>query len=77
MYTIEFQKRELPHAHFLIILNEHYKLLTPETYDRFVCAEIPDENIYPNLYSLVTQHMIHDPCGNLNPTNSCTKKRML
>ncbi|XP_027768140.1 uncharacterized protein LOC107002396 isoform X1 [Solanum pennellii] len=75
MYTIEFQKRGLPHAHFLIILNENYKLLTPEAYDRFVCAEIPDENIYPYLYSLVTQHMMHGPCGNLNPTNSCMKKK--
>ncbi|XP_075108682.1 uncharacterized protein LOC107781498 [Nicotiana tabacum] len=42
MYTIEFQKRGLPHAHFLIILADKHKLLTPESYDKFVCAELPD-----------------------------------
>ncbi|XP_015161034.1 uncharacterized protein [Solanum tuberosum] len=42
MYTIEFQKCGLPHAHFLIILADNYKLLTPEAYDQLVCAEIPD-----------------------------------
>ncbi|XP_047254854.1 uncharacterized protein LOC124888485 [Capsicum annuum] len=75
MYTAEFQKRGLPHAHFLIILDENYKLLTPEAYDQFVCAELPDEKTNPYLYSLVTQHMMHGSCGSFNPTNSCMKKK--
>ncbi|XP_075093689.1 uncharacterized protein LOC107772267 isoform X1 [Nicotiana tabacum] len=73
MYTVEFQKRGLPHAHFLIRLDEEYKLLTPEAYDRFVCAELPDKKKNPTLYSLVIDHMMHGPCGELNPTNSCMK----
>ncbi|XP_075101221.1 uncharacterized protein LOC142176782 [Nicotiana tabacum] len=28
-----------------------------------------------DLYSLVLKHMMHGPCGNLNPTNSCMKKK--
>ncbi|XP_075076285.1 uncharacterized protein LOC142162952 [Nicotiana tabacum] len=42
MYTTEFQKHVLPHAHFLLILADDYKLLTPEAYDKFVSAELPD-----------------------------------
>ncbi|XP_069144240.1 uncharacterized protein [Solanum lycopersicum] len=74
MYTVEFQKRGLPHAHFLIILMDGYKLLTPEAYDKIVCAELPDPHIDHDLYKLVTKHMIHGPCGYLNPSNSCMQK---
>ncbi|XP_019237811.1 PREDICTED: uncharacterized protein LOC109217964 [Nicotiana attenuata] len=73
MYTIEFQKRGLPHAHFLIILADEHKLLTPESYDKFVCAELPDSKKDHDLYSLVIKHMMHGPCGKLNPTNICMK----
>ncbi|XP_075099144.1 uncharacterized protein LOC142176012 [Nicotiana tabacum] len=73
MYTIEFQKRGLPHAHFLIILADEHKLLTPESYDKFVCAELPDSKKDRDLYSLVIKHMMHGPCGKLNPTNICMK----
>ncbi|XP_019233403.1 PREDICTED: uncharacterized protein LOC109214007 [Nicotiana attenuata] len=44
MYTIEFQKRELP-----------------------------DSKKDRDLYSLVIKHMVHGPCGKLNPTNICMK----
>ncbi|KAG5584042.1 hypothetical protein H5410_044476 [Solanum commersonii] len=60
MYTIEFQKQGLPHAHFLIILMDRYKLLTPQSYDKIVCAELPDPHIDHHLYKLVTKHMIHE-----------------
>lgn len=69
MYTIEFQKRGLPYAHFLIILSNDYKLLTTEAYDNISKVEIPDANT-KYLRSLVLKHMMHGPCGNLNPTNS-------
>ena len=75
MYTVKFQKRGLPHAHFLIILDEKYKLLTPEAYDKFVCAELPDPKRNSDLFMLVTQHMLHGPCGQLNPTSPCMKKK--
>ncbi|XP_009776910.1 uncharacterized protein [Nicotiana sylvestris] len=74
MYTIEFQKRGLPHAHFLIILADGYKLLTLEAYDKVVCAELPDGNTNSYLHSLVVKHMMHGPCGSLNPTSPCMKK---
>ncbi|XP_070037633.1 uncharacterized protein [Nicotiana tomentosiformis] len=74
MYTIEFQKCGPPHAHFLIILTDDYKLLTPKAYDKFVCAEVPDPDINSYLHKLVTKHVMHGPCDNLYPTNSCMKR---
>lgn len=63
-YTIEFQKRGLLHAHFLNILKEKYKLLTPEAYDQFVCAELLDSKANSNLFKPVTLFIIHDTCVN-------------
>ncbi|GAA0171615.1 hypothetical protein LIER_41192 [Lithospermum erythrorhizon] len=75
VHVIEFQKRGLPHAHFLIILKPQFKLLTPEAYDRIVCAELPDQAADPYFYSLVVKHMMHGPYGDLNPSNVCMKNR--
>ncbi|KAG2688681.1 hypothetical protein I3760_09G107200 [Carya illinoinensis] len=44
VYVIEHQKRGLPHAHFLIILQRNWKLYAPESFDEIVSAEIPDKN---------------------------------
>nr|XP_016469496.1 PREDICTED: uncharacterized protein LOC107791864 [Nicotiana tabacum] len=74
MYTVEFQKRGLPHAHFLIILSNEQKLLTTEAYDDIIRAELPDSNREPNLHKLVLKHMMHGLCGILNPINCCMKK---
>ena len=71
VYVVEFQKRGLPHAHFLLIMNSNYKLVVPEQYDRVISAELPDRHKYPELYAMVVKHMMHGPCGNLNPKNVC------
>jgi hypothetical protein len=63
VYTIEFQKRGLPHAHLLFVLRSEDKLSTPEMIDRVVCAEIPDQNKNPGLYDIVIRCMMHGPCG--------------
>ncbi|XP_073120893.1 uncharacterized protein [Henckelia pumila] len=73
-YVIEFQKRGLPHAHFLLILSQASKMFYPEAFDRIVCAELPDQITHPYLFSLVVKHMIHGPCGSLNPSCPCMKK---
>jgi hypothetical protein len=47
VYVVEFQKRGLPHAHFLLIMDSRYKLVVPEQYDRVISAELPDKHKYP------------------------------
>ncbi|KAF1866293.1 hypothetical protein Lal_00024297 [Lupinus albus] len=73
MYTIEFQKRGLPHAHLLIFLHPSYKYPTPNDIDRIICAEIPNQSDNPKLHNLVKCHMIHGPCGSSNRSSLCMK----
>ncbi|XP_074314952.1 uncharacterized protein LOC141651129 [Silene latifolia] len=72
VYVVEFQKRGLPHVHFLIILKDGYRLKCPADFDKFVCAEIPSM-ANPSLRASVLKHMMHGPCGELNPECSCMK----
>jgi len=61
VYTVEFQKRGLPHAHILIILSGRQH--TWQEVDSVVCAEIPDQQKYPRLFDVVTTSMLHGRCG--------------
>ena len=72
LYSIEFQKRGLPHAHILLWLTKDAKI-RPDLIDRVVCAELPDRDLDPELYSIVTSHMVHGPCGHLNANSPCMK----
>ena len=74
-YVVEFQKRGLPHAHFLLIMTGKYKYTCPEQYDRIISAELPNKHKYPELYKMVIKHMMHGPCGALNKLCPCTKNR--
>ena len=71
VYVVEFQKRGLPHAHLLII-EWKYKLTCPKQYDMIITVELPNKKKYPKLYKMVTKHMMHGPCGTLNPYCPCT-----
>mgnify|MGYP004713635849 CR=1 FL=1 len=73
IYVIEFQKRGFLHAHLLLILKPQFKLLNPESFDRIVCAELPDPKQHPHLYSLILKHMIHGPCGTVDKSSPCMK----
>ncbi|KAB2625677.1 hypothetical protein D8674_017337 [Pyrus ussuriensis x Pyrus communis] len=72
-YVIEFQKRGLPHVHMLVVLDENDKINNPDEYDRIVRAEIPNEDVEPQLYNVVLKHMIHGPCGIHNLQSPCMK----
>ena len=73
MYVIEFQKRGLPHVHMLLIFDNNDKLHDPQNYDSIVRAEIPNKAEEPQLHEAVLKHMIHGPCGTLNPRSPCMK----
>ncbi|XP_074297161.1 uncharacterized protein LOC141627852 [Silene latifolia] len=72
VYVVEFQKRGLPHVHFLIIFKDGHNLKCAADYDKFVSAEIPTA-ANPSLRAIVLKHMMHGPCGKLNPECSCMK----
>jgi hypothetical protein len=63
IWVIEFQKRGLPHAHILLILDEVSKLHIAENYDSMVSAEILGPICYPEVYETITSCMVHRPCG--------------
>jgi hypothetical protein len=74
MYTVEFQKRGLPHAHILLIMHPEDKPREPEDVDRCVRATIPepgDPNFTPRLRELVLANMVHGPCGSIDPKCPC------
>lgn len=62
IYTIEFQKRGLPHAHILISLEHQDRVEGSSMIDQVVSAEIPGMHTHPKLHELVKCHMIHGPC---------------
>jgi hypothetical protein len=71
VYTVEYQKRGLPHAHILLILHPEDRPTSPQDFDRFVSAQIPDEISNPRLFAAVSEFMIHtctDACKVANAT---------
>ena len=73
VYVVEFQKRGLPHAHILLIMDHDDKIRDVEGIDNIICAEIPDRNIDPNRYDIVTSNIMHGPCGPAYLGSPCMK----
>ncbi|XP_076933391.1 uncharacterized protein LOC143599263 [Bidens hawaiensis] len=71
LYTVEFQKRGLPHCHILLWVSPSCRIKDACEIDNFISAEIPDPSAEPHLYKIVTELMIHGPCGLLNPNSPC------
>jgi len=66
LYSIEFQKRGLPHVHILVWIEKKGNEITTEIIDSWISAEIPNPTIDPLGYILVSEHMMHGPCGEKN-----------
>ncbi|KAM3270518.1 hypothetical protein P3S67_028720 [Capsicum chacoense] len=71
IYTIEFQKRGLPHAHILLFLNESNKFPCASDIDRIISVEIPDKVNDLHYYDAVKNMMMHGPCGSTGKFSSC------
>nr|XP_016456633.1 PREDICTED: uncharacterized protein LOC107780595 [Nicotiana tabacum] len=74
LYTIEFQKRGLPHAHILLFLHPTLKSPSTDHIDKLIAAEIPDLEVDPDGYNAVKNFMMHGPCGELNRHCPCMKQ---
>ncbi|SGY19929.1 BQ5605_C017g08389 [Microbotryum silenes-dioicae] len=62
VYVVKFQKRGLPHAHILFIMDPEDKPKTNDDYDKIVTAEIPDRDKFPALFETITNSMLHRRC---------------
>ena len=80
IYSVEFQKRGLPHAHILLCLAAEDRQYAAEHFDEFVSAELPCPTTQPGLYKKVMEHMVHKPCHLMqecvckNANNVCRKQ---
>ena len=72
-WTIEFQKRGLPHAHILLIMRSDCKPRTPADVDRVVSAELPDDSDphQAELFQTVSSLLMHGPCGAFGFSKPC------
>ena len=73
IYMIEFQKRGLPHVHYLVWLHSNDKPRTPSDIDLIISAELPCIETDLDAYNVVSKFMIHGPCGSVNPKSACMK----
>ncbi|KAJ3702052.1 hypothetical protein LUZ61_005757 [Rhynchospora tenuis] len=71
IYTVEFQKRGLPHVHIVVWLADRHYLSTPSGVDSIISAELPDPSVDPEGYGAVSRFMIHGPCGAAQPSSPC------
>lgn len=53
--------------------------MTIDEIDDVISVEIPDKDMNPQLHKVVSEYMVHGPCGPLNPTSPCMHdgKKML
>ena len=63
LYSIEFQKRGLPHVHILVWVDKRNTEINANIIDSWISAEIPNPEEDPLGYVLVSEHMMHGPCG--------------
>jgi hypothetical protein len=52
-HVTEFQKHVLPRNHFLLVMANKDKLRSPDEFDKYISAEIPDKDKYLVLHDLV------------------------
>ncbi|GJV87496.1 DNA helicase [Tanacetum coccineum] len=73
LYTIEFQKRGLPHCHSLLWVDASSRIREDTDVDKYISAELPDPREDPDGYRIVSELMMHGPCGLTNKNAACMK----
>jgi hypothetical protein len=63
-YRIEYQKHGLLLSHLLLFSNEDNHFLCLTTIDKIICFEFLSQEANPELYSIITATIVHNPCSN-------------
>ncbi|GJX05241.1 DNA helicase PIF1, ATP-dependent [Tanacetum coccineum] len=66
------EKRGLPYAHILLWLEDNSKCKSAAQIDDIISAELPSPTDDPDGYKVVTEYMLHGPCGNEGRYAPCT-----
>ena len=74
VYTIEFQKRSLPHIHLLVWFAPEDQIRTAEDLDQLISVEFPDQATHLRLYELVKKYMVYGSCEEGYPQAPCMVK---
>ncbi|KAL7302634.1 hypothetical protein TKK_0004696 [Trichogramma kaykai] len=62
------------------LIFHQYLKITPDQIDEIILAEIPDSNIDPGFFEVISKNMVHGPCGTINKDSpymkdgKCTKR---
>ena len=73
VYTIEYQKRGLPHMHLLLFLPPEEQFCNADQVNEVVSAEfsIATDDLDGTLIDVVASVMVHRLCSELNPKAKC------
>ena len=75
LYTVEFQKRGLPHCHILLWTHVRPANTPEKNVDAYISVELPDHVHDPEGFRVVSELMMHGPCGRTYPAAPCTAGR--
>ncbi|GJT06993.1 DNA helicase [Tanacetum coccineum] len=73
LYIVKFQKQGLPHCHTLLWVDSESKIKSAEDVDQYISGELPDPRVDLDGYNIVSEMMMHGPCGAANFNASCMK----
>nr|GEW40490.1 helicase-like protein [Tanacetum cinerariifolium] len=71
---IKSSVRGLPHCHTLLWVHSKNKIKVAQDVDRFISAELSDPKIDPQGYRVVSDLVMHGPCGAAKMSASCMKR---
>ncbi|GKE11267.1 DNA helicase, partial [Tanacetum coccineum] len=63
------------HCHTLLWIHESARVHRDEDINLYVLAELPSEDVDPECYRIISEFMMHCPCGLANPFASCSQDR--
>nr|GEX03540.1 DNA helicase [Tanacetum cinerariifolium] len=66
-------KRGLPHCYSLLWLSESSKIHQDSDVDKHITAELPDPTNDAYGYKVISELIMHGPCGYANPNATCMK----